>query len=200
MIKNFTDAFMYVNQSHAFNWDNYPVMSKLRDMEQQIFTLKHGLLHMQKHVNKIGMDIPAEKKDIRKLQWVAQPDNKLGDRALKSKKALLEMVVSILSITKSAGFDVDTVAKWKKPTDKEMLRIIPMENLGTPIQATFKDVILWYMESMAGQLEEADHENKISLASIEMITKKLYCTMIYWFDDFWVPDFLAQIQKVTKRK
>jgi hypothetical protein len=200
MIKNLTDAFEYVNSRYIFNEENYPVMGRLTDDQKKIFSLNHGLLHILKSVNKINGDVPFEKKGIRKLQWIAQPDEKLGNLALIQKVATLKMIVNILSLANTAGITKEQIAEFKIPTDEEMVSLIPIKQMGVPITPTFTDTIQYLIEGLAVLLEGADHKNSFDEEFANDLIKRVFLATAYWFDDFWVPDFLAQIPNVMKSK
>lgn len=200
MIKNFTDAFEYVTSKYIFNAENYPVMGQLIDDQKQTFSLNHGLLHVLKSVNKINGDVPYEKVGIRKLQWIAQPDEKLGPNALTQKIATLKMIVNIISLANAAGITKEQVSEFQMPTDDEMVTLIPMKQMSTPITPTFTDAIGYLIESLAVLLESADHKNQLGKEGARDVIRRVFLATIYWFDDFWVPDFLGQIPNVMKSK
>ncbi len=199
-ITNFAEAFEYVNSKYVYGHRNYPVMSNLDLANRKTFALKHGLLHILKSVYKMDMDIPFEKKSIRKLQWVAQPDEKLSSNAIESKTALLKIIVNILSISKTAEMTEEEIVNLDMPTEHEMIMMIPIKQMANQIVPTFQDSLQYFIEKMASILEKADHENTIDGVSVHNLVESLFKSMIYWFDDFWVPDFLDQIPNVMKSK
>lgn len=200
MIKNLTDAFEYVNSKYIFNAENYPIMEELTDEQKMIFSINHGLLHILKSANKINEDAPYEKKGIRKMQWIAQPDEKLDSHALIQKIATLKTIVNVLSLANTVGITKEQISEFKIPTDEEMIMSIPVTNLGAPIVPTFADTIKYLIESLATTLEESDHTNSLDKEFVNDLIKRVVLSLMYWFDDFWVLDFLSQIPNVMKNK
>ncbi len=200
MIKNFTDAFEYVNSKYIFNEENYPVIGNLTDGQKKIFALNHGLLHILKSVNKINDDVPFEKKGIRKMQWMAQPDEKLGSIPLIQKTATLKMIVNILSLANTIGITKEQISEFKIPTDDEMITYVPVKHMGQRIVPTFTDSVQYLIELLAILLEDADHKNVLDEDAAKDVIKRSVLATMYWFDDFWIPGFLAQIPNVMKSK
>ncbi len=200
MIKNLTDAFEYVNSRYIFNEENYPVIGSLTDERKKIFSLNHGLLHILKSANKINDEVPFEKKGVRNLQWMAQPDEKLGNIPLIQKTATLKMIVNILSLANTIGIKKEQLSDFKIPIDDEMITYVPVKNMGQRIVPTFTDTIQYFIELMATLLEDADHKGVLDEESARDLIKRAVLATMYWFDDFWVPDFLAQIPNVMKSK
>jgi len=195
----FVNAFEYVNSKYEFNKENYPVIKNLTEEQALIFSLKHGLLHVLKSVNKID-DVPFEKISIRNFQWIAQPDEKLGAIPLMQKIATLKILVNIMSLANAIGITKEQVAEFEISTDEELIMLIPVKNIGAPIIPTFIDTIQYLIESLASFLERADHENQLNKKCVADLIKRVFLSIMYWFDDFWVPDFLSQIPNVMKSK
>ena len=200
MIKNLADAFEYVNSRYVFNEINYPVIGRLTDDQKKIFSINHSLLHILKSANKIKDDVPFEKKGVGKMQWMAQPDEKLGSIPLIQKTASLKMIVNILSLANTIGITKEQIIEFKIPIDDEMISYVPVENMGQRIVPTFTDSVQYLIELLATLLEEADHKNVLDEDAAKDVIKRSVLSIMYWFDDFWVPDFLAQIPSVMKSK
>lgn len=200
MIKNLADAFEYVNSRYVFNEANYPVIGSLTDDQKKIFSINHALLHILKSANKINDDVSFEKKSVGNMQWMAQPDEKLGSIPLIQKTASLKMIVNILSLANTIGITKEQIIEFKIPTDDEMKTYVPVKNMGQRIVPTFTDSVQHLIELLAIILEEADHKNVLDGDSAKDVIKRALLAVMYWFDDFWVPDFLAQIPSVMKSK
>lgn len=200
MIKNLIDAFEYVNSKYVFNEENYPVIGRLESDQKIIFALKHGLLHILKSVNKINDDVPFEKSGIRKMQWIAQPDEKLGSLALIQKTATLKMIINILSLANTIGITKEQISEFKIPIDDEMITYVPVKNMGQRIVPTFTDSVQYLIELLATILEDADHKNVLDQDSAKDVIKRSLLAIMYWFDDFWASDFLVQIPNIMKSK
>ena len=198
MIKNFTDAFEYVNSKYLFTEENYPVIARLTQEQAKIFPLNHGLLHVLKSAHKIKGDAPYEKEGIRQLQWITQSNEKLGANALTQKIGTLKMLVNILSLVHAVGITKEQVAALQIPTDSEMIVLIPIKQMKKAITPTFTDTIEYLIENLATFLEKADHENTMDWTAVADLVNRVFLATIYWFDDFWVPAFLQQIPSVMK--
>ncbi len=200
MITHFADAFEYVNSKYLFNKENYPVIGSLTSEQVKIFSLNHGLLHVLKSANKINDDVPFQKKDIRKLQWIIQPDEKLGTIPLIQKVGTLKMLVNIMSLAHVAGITTEQVSEFKIPSDEEMTILIPKNQMKLKTTPTFPDTISFLVESLACFLENADHKNQLNNEGVHDLLRAVFLATMYWFDDFWVRDFLNQIPNVMKSK
>ncbi len=199
-INDFIDAFTYVNEHYVYNVQNYPAMARLNtDKDKLVFALKHGLLHMLKSVNKIDMALPQEKIDIGRIQWLTTPDTELGNLAIASKKALLKMIVNMLSFAHSVGFKEYMFPMIEKPTDEDMIANIAIKQLNTPVVPTLLDTFKYFIEKIAAMLEAFDHTDEINIAKVSELVTGVYKSFLYWFDADWLAEFLEQIPSVMKK-
>ena len=199
MITSFPDAFEYVNQRYIYNEENYPSLGRLTKLEGTIFALKHGFLHILEPLSKLGYQVERSKARISRLQYLAHPDEKLSSHTTEFKKATLKIIINILSMSHIVG-----------RTDGEFLHEIPSDTKMEILEETtggaisFQDHVQHFMKVLRPLLEKADHSSETDLIKIIATARKhvedLCLATIYWFDDFWVPDFLTQIPNVMKSK
>ncbi|MCX6756419.1 MAG: hypothetical protein NTX85_03700 [Candidatus Nomurabacteria bacterium] len=205
-IQNFSDAFEYVNSRYIYNAENYPAMKHLTETEAKIFALKHGLLHLLKSVHKIRMKIPFEKQhtSVWERDLFSRPNENMSTSGVEFRQAMLKTIVNILSICNTAEFSKKDCEEYIniKLSGEDMTLLIPIEQLNknNPVIPTFVDTVNYFINKLTVILEEADHKNTIDGLDIWDISKNVFMSMNYWFDDSWTPDFLNQIPDVMKSK
>ena len=201
MINNFKTAFEYVNSRYIYNDKNYPAMANMTtEQEKTIFALKHGLLHIFKHRDKLqcGDAWKDLKRNTRHYNLLALPDKQLPFSYIAYKKTLLKTVINILSICNTAGISQHNLSNMKIPSDKQMRKMVSASKNKIP---TLGQCLNRFVEEMAIVLEKADHTNKINLDKVVDLAVDLYICVAYGLrDDTWVPKFLAQIPNVMKSK
>ena len=108
---NFTEAYKYVNNRYSFNDYAYPELAKLHGDARTVFSLKHILLHVCKHLPTL-MDI--EERLI--LNVGPSPQVKTKDE-----EALVKTVINMLTFLKAAEVPVEEaklIVGDDKPTER----------------------------------------------------------------------------------
>ncbi len=199
MISDFNATYAYVNERYVFSGENYPDLKTLSPSQALRFKLNHGLLHILKSFKKIG-GMPYEKQKLGELNYLATPNQHLWGGASRTKTALLKMVINIVSLSHSAGFTLEQVSEFKVPTDEEMIELIPIQQMTTPIVPTFLDSVEHFIEEMAGILEAANRTGVLENKYAAELVESLYLSMLYWFDAEWTHDFLGHLPSAMKSK
>lgn len=186
-MENLIDAFGYVNERYVYNPTNYPAMDRLTEIEQKIFALKHGLLHLLKSYNKLpqtpanGLNLSIHETHFK---WIAGPSENLSTKEIESKKAVLKTVVNILSLLNTTGATKEDLAKV--PTE--------LHYWYRPFESAVEDLV----GELSSILEVADHAGNIDLSRLQCMLKRVYLDLLYWMDHPWLPDLVKQIPEVMK--
>jgi hypothetical protein len=182
---NFIDTFTFVRKRYVYGAQNDPILSRLTDREKILSALNHGLLDMLRSLWNV-IDLPCSKANIATAAYLAEPNYKSSQGSLQSKRAYLKIIISILFLCKTVGFDEEALASFE----------VEIPTAGV---VGFNKTLKVFIENFARVLQNsASTTNNDSMIEAAHLIKNLYLATRYWFDANWVPKFLRQIPGVMK--